>query len=262
MRQMAVCHRADFRRRFCSWILVHPGQDIQDRFCARAGEHEADLAPSDELEARSVSAQLIILHFAAKNWAEYLRYLSSECKQLNDRALNSEVVNIKADGTDEFEINIQDMQQLQWLAQHLHIRCGHALESGTRLREDGRVHTSSPYRELSLWVAAWQDETRSNLYTLQTLAEHVSGCTQLVFNILKMKDDEVIQTHGRLTNTLAQHSHGHNSMLLHLAYESESTARSVRMITLITLLYLPPSFLAISRVQLTHWPTTGIMTIL
>ncbi|KAK0724688.1 hypothetical protein B0H67DRAFT_110804 [Lasiosphaeris hirsuta] len=49
---------------------------------------------------------------------------------------------------------------------------------------------------------------------------------------------------GGSPNTLTGHSHSHNSMLLHLACESESTARSVKMITLIPLLYLPPSFLA------------------
>ncbi|KAJ4175238.1 hypothetical protein NW754_005658 [Fusarium falciforme] len=191
MRQMAVCHRANIDNQFSSWILVHAGHDLKESLCARTDEYL-----SDGVEDRAATVHLTILHFAARNWSAYLDYLSSEFKQISDRARNCKVIKAKPGEDDEFEIGIQDMQWLQWLAEHLLITkhnlaenshtingLGQYLKRPKAVKRQGKEdhgHDGLACGEFPMWVAAWKDETRSNLDTLQTLMGQVRECTQLV----------------------------------------------------------------------------------
>jgi hypothetical protein len=114
----------------------------------------------------------------------------------SDRALNCKIVNVKARESDEFEICIQDMQWLQWLAQHLQIVKHNLLENSHTISGLGRYanslrlrkrngnagdrNPSSAYSELSMWVAAWKEETDSGLNSLHMLMHQVQECTRLV----------------------------------------------------------------------------------
>lgn len=81
MRQMAITQRADINAQFSSWILVHAGQSLVEGLCSRTDELPSDPGGLSGLELRAASSHLTILQFAAKNWATYLNYLSTEFRE-------------------------------------------------------------------------------------------------------------------------------------------------------------------------------------
>ena len=82
------------------------------------------------------------------------------------------------------------MQWLQWLAQHLQIVKHNLTENSDTISGlGGYANALNPgeqqdgggaYSELSAWIAAWKDETKSNLNSLHTLMEQLHECTHLV----------------------------------------------------------------------------------
>lgn len=70
-------------------------------------------------------------------------------------------------------------------------------------------------------------------------------CIQ-VYNIVNIKDSEVIQKHGEILNAMTERSREDSQLVLDLATRAQHTGRSMQTLTLLTLLYLPPSFLAVS----------------
>jgi hypothetical protein len=62
---------------------------------------------------------------------------------------------------------------------------------------------------------------------------------------MRTKDTEIVQQHGELLNQMAQRTREDGSLTLDLNIKAQHTARSMQALTVIALIYLPPSFLAV-----------------
>lgn len=62
---------------------------------------------------------------------------------------------------------------------------------------------------------------------------------------MRTKDTEIVQQHGELLNQMARRTREDGSLTLDLNIKAQHTARSMQALTIIALIYLPPSFLAV-----------------
>lgn len=69
---------------------------------------------------------------------------------------------------------------------------------------------------------------------------------------MNIKDSEVIQKHGHTSNVMMEMTRADSRLVLDLATKVEHTGKSMQNLTILTLLYLPPSFLAVS-INLRVW---------
>lgn len=69
---------------------------------------------------------------------------------------------------------------------------------------------------------------------------------------MNIKDSEVIQKHGHTSNVMMEMTRTDSRLVLDLATKVEHTGKSMQNLTILTLLYLPPSFLAVG-IHLRVW---------
>ncbi|MCJ1264741.1 hypothetical protein MMC22_004616 [Lobaria immixta] len=259
---MSVYQQARFDQAFSVWIIIHVSASMQEKFSANVPINEEGLDACVMLEIKTLMGHMAIISTAVVNWGSYVDSLSEAFAHRNDRAQMSKIVKIDAsEDDDSFEANLQDMQWLQWLAQRLLQLRGHlrdnlttlaavrklgdrfpaAAEPANRQSQDARARVRDAFGD---WMTVWTHALAQHLRDTEMLISQSQGCAELVYNILKSKETEIVQTNGALLNGMTERTRADSLFLMDLSIKSHRAARSMRTITFLTLIYVPPSFLA------------------
>jgi hypothetical protein len=99
--------------------------------------------------------------------------------------------------------------------------------------------------EILTSLAFWREQAKSSIKTHRILRLQARACCELVYNIINIKNNEVLQIHGQILNKMTEMARSDDRVLLALQEKAQSSSRSMQTLTFLSLLYLPPSFLAV-----------------
>jgi hypothetical protein len=214
---------------------------------------------------------LILLEVALANWRWYIKSLVERTTEHSSRVIAATVGKGKLSALIDFEINFEDRQVLKVIEDKaldlLTIFESTSDTITTLLREYEYVHSNTAMKRDRV-VSKLQDNLREvELYAkkVDTLHKRVQGTASLVSsfdrrrsilgqlaNILKLsnlldyENAKIAQDNGDSLKILAQESREENVAMRLLSEKSTKDAAAVKVITLITIVFLPTTVVSVS----------------
>ncbi|KAI1168438.1 hypothetical protein F5B18DRAFT_598367 [Nemania serpens] len=230
-RQSAIHHSYNMDEDRSDWIIIQPPLPFTDNF---RGEYLSDSYHPMYLHLRYLST-------GVGSWREYLNYLYSSLK-----ALNEEIVVCKPYG--EFGIGFSSRQQVHTLRLKLH-HARSILANTLNTIRTIRTHEETTAKLCKLPLVTHQDFQRELDNIVSELQNHEQTVQELlsVSNDVGLMYDGVLKYHGqellhnnsfRLTQ-IAQNDAYETQTMAALADKTFQDSRTVRIATVIAMFYLP-----------------------
>ncbi|KAI3322012.1 hypothetical protein HD806DRAFT_545264 [Xylariaceae sp. AK1471] len=230
-RQSAIHQTYNMDEDRSSWIIIHPPLRFTDNM---RGDYLSD----------SYHPMYLHLHYLSAGvggWREYLNYLSSSLK-----ALNEEIVICKPYG--DFRISFSSKQQVHALRLKLH-HARSILANTLNTIRTIRTHEETMAKLCNLSLQIQQSFQRE----LQNIANELENHEQTIQELLSISNDvglmydDVLKYHGqellhsnslRLTQ-IAQNDANETRAMAVLADKTSQDSRTMRIATVIAMFYLP-----------------------
>ncbi|PMD20728.1 hypothetical protein NA56DRAFT_173782 [Hyaloscypha hepaticicola] len=188
---------------------------------------------------------LILLEVALANWRWYIKSLVERTTEHSSRVIAATVGKGKLSALIDFEINFEDRQGLKVIEEKvldlLTIFESTSDTITTLLREYEYMQSNTAMKRDRV-VSKLQDNLREvDLYAkkVDTLHKRVQGTASLLSNLLDYENAKIAQDNGDSLKILAQESREENVAMRLLSEKSTKDAAAVKVITLITIVFLP-----------------------
>ncbi|KAL0631044.1 hypothetical protein Q9L58_010100, partial [Maublancomyces gigas] len=236
VRQTGVYHKFEIPTQNNTWIFLQP--------CTRFIERLEQLNGMD----CNFSVHLLLLSSSVGSWREYIDWLEEKFTELSGVAISSRLGNHQGPAREDFPLDFSDIQR----AEDLRIKLLHlsfTLDLGTEAIADMKrgaeklqaiPEAASLKDELSQYTASlsrFSSTMLSHKRRAELLLRYLEGTSLLLQNILDERRSEAVFRIAEITGK-------QSTTMLDLSMKSTWDARSMRTITVVALVYLPPTFVA------------------
>ncbi|KAH8749439.1 hypothetical protein BGZ57DRAFT_861392 [Hyaloscypha finlandica] len=183
---------------------------------------------------------LILLEVALANWRWYIKSLVERTTEHSSRVIAATVGKGKLSALIDFEINFEDRQGLKVIEDKV-------LDLLTIFESTSDTITTLLPMKRDKVVSKLQDNLREvELYAkkVDTLHKRVQGTASLLSDLLDYENAKIAQDNGDSLKILAQESREENVAMRLLSEKSTKDAAAVKVITLITIVFLPTTVVA------------------
>ncbi|PVI08330.1 hypothetical protein DM02DRAFT_722620 [Periconia macrospinosa] len=251
IRNTAVYQKYNCEQRSCIWVMLQPSE-VDYQLISRWNEHSQDSYYQGKI---SSTIRLSLLWNAAHNWRPYMNYLESELSTLEEKALFSKVdEKTKID----FSVAFSDNQNIQHLRQRM--RATHSALSATldvtRGYEQMLCGNKSPIMHaykasMKSSLRSYQAYLRNYIRTARNLLDSSTEISNILVHMLDYRNDDVLirtneasHANSEHMRTIAAAAHQENKAIVALAEKSSNDSRVIRILTFVTIFYLPASLAA------------------
>lgn len=259
MRHMAIYeHYNRVPTGHSQWVLVQP----PDSFKARVTEYltSAMAASLSSGSSRSTCAPTVLhcmfLAAAESCWRDYLNYLQAELTTMEEKALFSRVGRTFEE---DYNVAFDDSQELQRLRKKL-LKARTVIDSsidiGTAYKEHCLKLRSSYNLDIMDFMLVELDiitaHFRSHMRHVSTLLELSGGVAVLLSQILQFRNEETSLSTNKQIQIASDNMQRGNEFirvnteaLAALALGSQKETQAMKVLTIIAILYLPASLVAV-----------------
>ncbi|KAL2074323.1 hypothetical protein VTL71DRAFT_8101 [Oculimacula yallundae] len=242
IRQWALYHK--FRDGIETWIVIS-ASDAMER---KIAEHTLQSKATDIKSRNPFEAHLSLVIISLCNWRWYIKSLVERATEQSTRVIAANAGRGNLSSLIDFEINFEDRQILQILEekaldlitifestsdtittilQEYDYICGGNMTVGS---DRVKSKLTDSLREVDLYQKK-----------AHTLYKRIQGTASLLSNLLDYENAKIAQGNGDSLRVLAQESREENSTMRALTERATRDAAAVKVITLITIIYLPTS---------------------
>ncbi|KAH8708494.1 hypothetical protein GQ44DRAFT_463058 [Phaeosphaeriaceae sp. PMI808] len=231
-----------------SWVFLQASGYLQKRLMG------AFRLCDDTLPSKQFLLHAIILLDAAETWREYLIYLEDEFSKVADKGFFTNVKGPQLEG--DMTADFTDLRRLHILTDKLrrvrlilnmNTRVGHGLKKGMARIDQA----SSPALHTHFdWLQAKLDKFLLGLHVslerIDTLIVRAVGIGQLVQSIQDIRSAEASKQINDEMQKLTEQGVKENKLMKRLTEQSTRDTRSMMTVALISAIFLPATFFAVS----------------
>ncbi|KAF1940154.1 hypothetical protein EJ02DRAFT_406954 [Clathrospora elynae] len=254
LRQFATYHRYKSSQWSpCStWILVGASQRTE----LRLDQYTRSI--KDLIQANPFELHVIFLDTAIASWRPYLVYLTQLVNYQSDKAIGI-MINDDENGDEQFlsieAEDYQDLKQIEDEISDLMLCLESTLDTVSTLKEmygkfhlhpeDNNSMQDSQYQSIyasDAVVFALEEQAREVSYTrkkAETLISKVQNTRTLISSLLERQSGHNINQQITALHKLERQGQDENVMMRQLAEKSSHDSSSMRILTIITMIYLP-----------------------
>ncbi|KAI9931544.1 hypothetical protein MW887_010121 [Aspergillus wentii] len=194
----------------------------------------------------------MVLQTASHGWRDYLVYLEETFSKLVDRGFYTNINGPQLEG--DFEVDFSDIRKLQILTDKIR-RLLQILQLNITLAEQmkcsmQRIRKYSPPNlsvafdnvESSIEMSILQHRTYNS--RLQSLVDRAQGISGLIQSILEIRTSESSKKINNRMHELAEKGVQENKLIKRLTFQTTQDTRSMSVISFISAIFLPATFLA------------------
>ncbi|KAF2719261.1 hypothetical protein K431DRAFT_314231 [Polychaeton citri CBS 116435] len=244
IRQFAVYHDAQGDGSNDSFVVVNPSaSSMLSQKMKMLQNADLDIPSSETIH-------LIMISAASQNWDDYVSWHEQALYPLTNKA---HVVQENSDNPQpsSFQVTTLDMQRLQILQNSMH-QALHVLDMN---------RTTIESLAGDLWPSFRSDSPSMNTFNqsrvrrctadlkgaqrrLNTLLGRSDAISKLMQNIMSTRSLATLDESSKTTTELAKLAQEDNKLMLSMAAEGRRDSRTLKTITVLTLAYLPASFVS------------------
>ncbi|KAI9785127.1 MAG: hypothetical protein M1839_000765 [Geoglossum umbratile] len=244
LRQIGVYQQWKPDSRNSTWILLHPSENIHKRL------HEI----MGKMPLKSESPMLLHILFlssTAYNWGDYIEDLRSQAVALDDKACFSR---IGERPSHDYSVTFADTQKLQLLRQKL-LRTLSVLGSCLAIAKGCESHChklgapdTAGNDQVLLGLEIYTSRIKLHQSNVTAILQYSTGTTSLLSKIMEYRNNEVTTK----TNEAMQDSLDVLSRIAvqstRVTEQSQKDSRTLKALSLIATIYLPATFIAVTRI--------------
>ncbi|OCK96132.1 uncharacterized protein K441DRAFT_676051 [Cenococcum geophilum 1.58] len=245
IRQMGVYHRRD-ENEDDLFIIINPSKSFQRRLKDARTKSGRQPGPKD--------IQTLLLSCTALGWRWYVNYLEGQFNDLKTKA-HLAAVSEKERQQDNasLEIEFSDTQDLQVIQDKLH-ELSHILEMNLAAfrgvvgsvpvtdlgenKESIRAEKSCSEIEVSTTGVVLQK------HRVDTMLRRLQAASGLMQNIVAFRGLDALQTGSNMTIKIMSLAQSDNQLMVDLTKKARSDAKTLKTITILTMVFLPASFVS------------------
>lgn len=285
---MGVYHKASIHTSENTFIVLNPSKQFQSRLSEYAASVTA-IPPTPH------HVQLLLLSSVTSNWTRYTNYLEQQFNTIVRRSnqfllrrltrAQKTKANLSAGsqshGSSEkanSEIQISDAQDIQVLREKLY-QLNHVLGMNCHVFQGVKNSISSKglgrvsgRRQGDQFILSALSDIRLEKQRVDNTLQKLRGTSELVGtflgslrtstdtievrNILDVCALKALEANSQTTTDISIRAESGNHLMLDLTQKARRDARTLKTITILTLIYLPASFVAVS-ISLFSWLNYG-----
>ncbi|XHG04923.1 hypothetical protein AWENTII_008178 [Aspergillus wentii] len=245
IRQTAVYHqlgpRDDGEQYRSVYLLISPSPDFRNGL-----SHTMNTAATEELNPWMVHGLLVA--DSGRGWTEYLSWIEDQLQERAQPILLATVGDKNDVNLTNYKFRFDDIQDLKHLENSissLQVILPTMLENITRVREIchrycSRVCSLAPPCDCGNLLEEFDDnidDTKRNIQRVQVLKERMESTTRLLTDLLSYEEANAMKG-------LAEESQEEGKVMSLLAFQSTKDAAAVKVLTVISLIYLPTTIVA------------------
>ncbi|KUJ21645.1 uncharacterized protein LY89DRAFT_729158 [Mollisia scopiformis] len=250
VRQSAVYQRYDSKYNRIMFILITPSETARKNL-----EEAVKNAIARPGRLNAFDLHRILLSTLHENWRLYVRSLENLMTQQSERVVLAEVKdeNTKLSPLTDLKVNFVDRQRLKMIEDKvldLVIIFESLYNTLAKLRKQCETHClgaacyecncASIIDELEEQM----HEAEVNLKKADILHKRAQGTAQLLSDLLDYENAQIAQVNEKALNGLVKETKDENSKMRVLTERSTADAAAVKILTVITLIYLPVTVVA------------------
>ncbi|KAH8651810.1 hypothetical protein BGZ60DRAFT_420312 [Tricladium varicosporioides] len=250
VRQSAVYQQYNSEYKRIMFILITPSET------ARKNLEKAILHASENGRAlNAFDLHRILISTLHENWRLYIRSLESLMTKQSERVTLAAVQNEddKLSPLTDFAVNFVDRQRLKMIEDKvldLVIVFESLYNTLSKLRDQCRSHClGSQCRDCTCYLTNEEleeqmHEAQVNLKKVDILHKRAQGTAQLLSDLLDYENAQIAHLNEKALNGLVRETKEENSRMRVLTERSTADAAAVKILTIITLIYLPVTVVA------------------
>ncbi|KAH0613689.1 uncharacterized protein H6S33_005575 [Morchella sextelata] len=268
IRQTCIYQKFEYEKKSSTWIMVQPSDKATTRlnevFKARAEEYIEDTVHNP------MDIHLVFLSGAAENWRWYYNYLENKLYDMTTGALSSAVGRRGKTVTFgnynqhlDFEVEFKDVQELQRFEEKVQSLLL-ALETNRdtittlqkhndQLRNCGLGLEEHHFTAVDDSLDTYLTELAIYKRNVEALLQRIRGRSRLLYNILDYRNAETAHRHGQKNVDFAELGRRDTDLMMKMTKRTTREAVAVKIVTFVTLFYLPATFVAVCFLYSWQW---------
>ncbi|KAF8535502.1 hypothetical protein BDD12DRAFT_892640 [Trichophaea hybrida] len=247
IRQVGVYHKQELHissnQQQDTFIILNPSETILHRL--KAFKESIQQRGKDSTETW-IELQLLVLSSVTEKWKWYISYLEDKFLKISQKPLLASVGENSTLGKSDFAICFADTQHLQEIRDILlrisfMLEINHVVLSAIMRKASSQLPSPGGNGRCNI-LRALEAETVLQQKRVETLLRRLDGSSTLIRNILDFRGLDALQTNSRTTTELSILAQDDNRMMTGLAYKSRRDAKTLKVLTILALIYLPASF--------------------
>ncbi|OCK80712.1 hypothetical protein K432DRAFT_452070, partial [Lepidopterella palustris CBS 459.81] len=227
-----------------SWLFIHASDALEERL--------EGIFRNAEETACAVQFQIhaLILLSVSENWRPYTNYLEDTFRALLKQGFYTKIEGPSAKG--DIHADFSDIRKLQLLTDklrslthilQLNINLGVQLKDSMRhMLETTRAASAiaTSVENFNFQIDMFISQHRTHLARIESLVSRAQGVSSLIQNILDIR-------------TASSSSRINNALIKQLTHQATQDTRAMKVIALISSIFLPATFVAVSRSRMQHY---------
>lgn len=247
-RQCAVYQNYSCEKGVSTWIL------IQVPIANKQLLSSIDLHASDEVRGQArfslashpMSTHLSVLFYCSHNWRVYLSSLGDELKTMNQGISFQKRY-------EEYGLNFSSSQRLSYIRQRLEnsLMMLEANRDVGRMLQEHAVDAvnysrtpSSSDRYFKIELHQYKIEVDSHIRNIKRHLRFSEDIRMLVLKIMDFRHDELVRQNGDSLRLISEQTASDNKNMVAVAHEAAADSRTMKIATIIAMIYLPASLVA------------------
>ncbi|KAF1845215.1 uncharacterized protein K460DRAFT_416511 [Cucurbitaria berberidis CBS 394.84] len=246
VRQTGVYHKYCANSTTCTWILLQPPEILSERIAKALGCVE-ESRPTSQFRYHA-----LIFLCLTENLRDYLNYLEDQFSTLMDRGFFSNVKRATREGV--IDTNFDDIRSLQIMTDKLK-RLVHLLELNKtvcqrlqtffdRMKPTSLEETASFLCQYEMMMGNCMFQIETHALQLTTMVSRAEGVGSMIEHILDVRSAETTYEMNSAMHEISKQSAQENKLVRLLTSQSTQDTRSMKVIALITSVFLPATFVA------------------
>ncbi|QKX54773.1 uncharacterized protein TRUGW13939_01862 [Talaromyces rugulosus] len=261
IRQMGVYHKHDAKLGSHNFILINPPKHLKERLTS--------LLTNSEVNPSWQDIHLVLFSSASRNWPSYVSWID---EQFQEAKLNAHsATNNYAPDTKSLrnpDISISDAQNIELIRNNICDTKRYLSSNYTVISAINDI-ISQTYTPTTIrgnqHIITHLNLAKEQVQRLSAILEMLESTSTLIHNISEVRSLEALEQNAYIANEVSQRTEAGNQLTLRLMRKSYKDAHTLKMITIVTLLYLPASFIAqflsAGYVTLRKEPTSGKLSL-
>ncbi|KIW06545.1 uncharacterized protein PV09_02975 [Verruconis gallopava] len=241
IRQMGVYSCVD-NRGPATFVVINPSQTFQQRLKEAKKGCRRPLGSSDVFR--------LLISCSSTRWRSHINDLEEAFTHLKSKANDAAVASI-GNSNGILTIDFGDSQDLRVIADKL-LRLDHILETNSRVYRDmvKTIQCQDPNVSLDEKsenhgnIGSSLVETELQRSRVLSLLKRMGSSSELMQNIIAARGLYALQHNGQITTGIMRLAQSDNKMMLDFSRKAQNDARTLKTITILTMIYLPASFVS------------------
>ncbi|KAH8817013.1 hypothetical protein F5884DRAFT_241855 [Xylogone sp. PMI_703] len=251
VRQSAIYQQYDSQHDRIMFILISPSRSVQEALRLAL----SNAATFSYKQPNAFDLHRTIISTLYENWRLYIGSLESLIRHQTEHITLAQVQDegVKLSPLRDFAINFVDRQRLKMIEDKvldLTIIFESLHNTLTELRRQCQMHCRGdicPHCNCPVVIGKLEEqirETEVNLKRVEVLYRRCQSTAQLLSDLLNYENAHIAQANEKILNDLMKEAKEENSKMRILTEKSTKDAAAVKILTTITLIYLPTTVVA------------------